>query len=94
MEDVAGGAGQTERPSARRLDPRMARALGLLIVIGLAVAVVVQNSQRVTIRFLFITGHVRLIWVLVVCLVVAGAIGFVAGRRARRRQRRRSRTPD
>ena len=72
----------------------MARTVSLLIVIGVVVALVVQNSQQVTIRFLFITGHVRLIWVLVVCLVVGGAVGFVAGRRSRRRRRRRSATPD
>ena len=93
MADGPGGSGPQERPSPRHLDPRLARALALLIVIGVAVAVVVQNSQRVTVRFLFITGHVRLIWVLVVCLVMAGAVGFVAGRRSRRR-RRRSATPD
>jgi len=66
----------------------VARALGLLIVIGIVVAVVVQNSQRVTIRFLFISGHVRLIWVLVACLAVGAAAGFVPGRRRRRRRRR------
>jgi UDP-N-acetylmuramyl pentapeptide phosphotransferase/UDP-N-acetylglucosamine-1-phosphate transferase len=94
MVDAPGAGGPPERPSTRGLDPRVARALGLLIVIGVVVAVVVQNSQRVTIRFLFITGHVQLIWVLVVCLVVAGAVGFVAGRRGRRRRRRRSSMPD
>jgi uncharacterized integral membrane protein len=94
MADGPGESGLEDRPSTRHLDPRLARALALLIVIGVAFAVVIQNSQRVTVRFLFITGHVRLIWVLVVCLVVAGAVGFVAGRRGRRRRRRRSATPD
>jgi uncharacterized integral membrane protein len=94
MADVLGSDGAQERLSRRRLNPRLGRTLGLLIVIGVVVALVVQNSQQVTIRFLFITGHIRLIWVLVVCLLVGGAIGFVAGRRSRRRRRRRSATPD
>jgi uncharacterized integral membrane protein len=65
-----------------------------VVVAGAVVVLVVQNSQRVTIRFWFITGHVRLIWVIVVCLVVAGAVGFVAGRRGRRRRRRRRPSSD
>jgi uncharacterized integral membrane protein len=90
MADVLGGDATQERPSRRRLNPRLARTLGLLIVIGVVVALVVQNSQQVTVRFLFISGRIRLIWVLVICLVLGGAIGFVAGRRTRRRRRRRS----
>ena len=50
--------------------------------------VVIQNSQRVTIRFWFITGHVRLIWVIVVCLA-GGRRLRLRGRPARRRRRRR-----
>jgi uncharacterized integral membrane protein len=63
--------------------------LVVLVLVGALVVLVVQNSRRVSIRFLFITGHVGLIWVIVFCLVVGGAVGFVAGRRSRRRRRRR-----
>lgn len=94
MADVLGSDGGQERPSRRRLNPRLGRTLSLLIVIGVVVALVVQNSQQVTIRFLFISGRLRLIWVLVACLLVGGAVGFVAGRRSRRRRRRRSSTSD
>jgi uncharacterized membrane protein YciS (DUF1049 family) len=94
MADVLGSDGTQERPSRRRLNPRLARTLGLLVVIGVVVALVVQNSQQVTIRFLFISGRIRLIWVLVICLVLGGAIGFVTGRRSRRRRRRRSAAAD
>jgi uncharacterized integral membrane protein len=62
--------------------------------VAAVVVLVVQNSQRVRLRFWFVTGHVRLIWVIVVCLVVAGAAGYVVGRRGRRRRRRRRRQPD
>jgi len=68
-----------------------------LVIVGALVVVVVQNSQPVTLRFWFITGRVRLIWVIVTCLVIAGAIGYVAGRRGlrgRRGRRRRHRPAD
>jgi hypothetical protein len=87
MVDSPAGAEQQRPSKGRRLSPRAARTLGVVVVAGAIVALVVQNSQRVTIRLWFITGHVRLIWVIVVCLVVAGAGGYVAGRRGRRRRR-------
>ena len=88
MVDSPAGAEQQRPSKGRRLSPRAARTLGVVVVAGAIVALVVQNSQRVTIRLWFITGHVRLIWVIVVCsCVVAGAGGYVAGRRGRRRRR-------
>ena len=81
MADLTAGAGP-ERPSpGRRRNPQGARVLAALAVAGAVVVLVVQNSQPVTVRFWFFTGHVRLIWVIVVCLVVAGTFGFLVGRR-------------
>lgn len=88
MVDAPEDFAQEQPTRGRRLNPRATRLLALLIVAGVVVALVIQNSQRVTLRFLFITGHVGLIWVLLVCLVIGAAFGFVAGRRVRRRQRR------
>ena len=89
MEDTPGDAdGPQKAPSVRRR-PLNPRAVGVVVVIAAVVVFVVQNSQTVTVRFWFVTGHVRLIWIIVVCLVVAGAGGFVGGRRVRRRRRRR-----
>jgi uncharacterized integral membrane protein len=83
------GVGPEAPPSGPRRSTRLARTVTALVVVGALVVVVVQNSQRVTLRFWFITGHVRLIWVIVTCLVIAGAVGYVAGRRGRRRRRHR-----
>ncbi len=94
MVDTPVGAGEQPTRARRGLNPRATRLLALLIVVGVVVALVIQNSQRVTIRFLFVTGHVRLIWVLLVALVVGAAFGFVSGRRVRRRRRRRSAASD
>jgi uncharacterized integral membrane protein len=89
MVDLPPGVGDEQPSRTRRLNPRAVRTLGVLILVAVVVDLVVQNSERTTIRFLFITGHVRVIWVIVVCLVVAGAVGYLTGRRGRRRRRRR-----
>jgi uncharacterized integral membrane protein len=75
---------------ARRRRGHPARAVGVLAVVAVIVVFVVQNSQRVTVRLWFVTGHVRLIWLIAGCLVVAGVLGFLLGRGGRRRTRRRS----
>jgi uncharacterized integral membrane protein len=59
------------------------------VIVGAIVILVFQNSQKVTLRFWFITGHVRLIWVIVVSAVVGGAFGLLLSGRGRRRRRRR-----
>jgi uncharacterized integral membrane protein len=79
------------RPDHDTRRRRRLRALGALAVVVVAVVFVVQNSQRVTVRLWFVTGHVRLIWLIVACLVVAGVFGFALGRGRRRRAGRRPR---
>ena len=97
MVDAPIGGGPEAPPSGPRRRTRLARTVTALVIVGALVVVVVQNSQPVTLRFWFITGRVRLIWVIVTCLVIAGAIGYVAGRRGlrgRRGRRRRHRPAD
>jgi uncharacterized integral membrane protein len=88
MVDSPPGALNEQPSPGRRLNPRAARLVGVAVVAAAVVILVVQNSQRVSLRFLFVTGHVPLIWVMVVCLAVAGAFGFLVGRRGRVRRRR------
>lgn len=88
MADFADDVEGTERrPSSGLRNRRAARSLGVLILAAIVVVFVIQNSQPVAVRFWFVTGHVRLIWVIVVCLAFAAALGFVVGRRTRRRRR-------
>jgi uncharacterized integral membrane protein len=93
MEEPVVGAGPESSSPGRRRHPVGPRAIGVLVVVGVIVVLVVQNSQRVAIRFLFITGHVRLIWVILGCVVVAGGLGYLTGRRGGGRRGRRRR-PD
>jgi len=91
MVDFPAGAELEEPASGRRRNPRGARLVGLALVVAALVILIVQNAQRVSIRFLFLTFHVRLIYVMVICVVLAGGVGTVGGLRvARRRRRRRS----
>ena len=88
MADFPAGTANEQPSPGRGLNPRAVRALGVVVLAAVVVVFVVQNSQPVAVRLWFVTGHVRLIWVIVVCLAVAGAFGFVVGRRGRRRRRR------
>ncbi len=90
VDSPADAAGPQQAPRVRRRRPLNPRAVGAVVVAAVVVVFVIQNSQTVAVRFWFVTGHVRLIWLIVVCLMVAGAGGFVLGRRVRRRQRRRA----
>jgi len=67
-----------------------ARAIAWLVVLGFVLAFVIQNDQRVAVHFWFVTDHVRLVWLLVVCLIVgaAGEAGVRRALRARWRGRR------
>jgi uncharacterized integral membrane protein len=90
MKDTPGGAARADEQPVRRRNPVGARAVAALVIVGAVVILVVQNSQRVTLRFWFITGHVRLIWVIVVSVVVGGALGLLLGGHRRRRRRRQA----
>jgi len=81
------GAPEPEQPSPSRRPPRRPpppRAVAVVVVIVLVIIGVVQNSQKVTVRFLAFSGHVGLIWVIIASLLIAGALGYIAGRRGRR----------
>lgn len=70
----------------RRRRQRLARAVGLVVVVVAAVAFVIENSQPVKVKFWFVTAHPRLIWVVLVCLIAGGLFGFLLGRERRRRR--------
>ncbi|HXQ43018.1 MAG TPA: LapA family protein [Acidimicrobiales bacterium] len=89
MDTPVDATGPPPVPRVRRRRPLNPRAVGVLVVVAAVVVFVVQNSQTVTVRFWFVTSHVRLIWIIAACLVVAGVSGFVVGRRVRRRRRHR-----
>ncbi|HEX4541440.1 MAG TPA: hypothetical protein VH112_14455 [Acidimicrobiales bacterium] len=62
----------------------MARLIGLAIVVALLIAFIVENSDSVTIHFVFFSAHVSLIW----ALILAAVLGALADRLVARRRRR------
>lgn len=72
----------------------LAKPIVALVLLGVVVSFVVENNQKVKVQLWFVTGHPRLIWVLLVTVAVGAVLGFVAARPGRRRRgetRRRGR---
>ncbi|HMK63211.1 MAG TPA: lipopolysaccharide assembly protein LapA domain-containing protein [Acidimicrobiales bacterium] len=79
--EPAGGG----RPGRGRRLPA-ARLVGLAAVVAVVVSFAVENDQRVKVQLWFVSGHPRLVWVLVVTVVVSAALGYLFGRSRRRRR--------
>jgi uncharacterized integral membrane protein len=73
--------------------PRRDAATIAKVIVGLVLAIVfivfvAQNSQPVTVNFVFGDARVRLIWVFVACALIGGLVAFLLGRSGRRANRR------
>jgi uncharacterized integral membrane protein len=96
VTEVSGVPGADEVDEQRRRRRRTARALATVVGIAAVTVFVVQNLQAVRVRFWFVTGHPRLIWVILACLAVGIVMGLVVARSRgkTRRRRRQARHPD
>ena len=71
-----------QRPSRRGV----ARAVAFLVLIGVVIAFVVGNTQKVPVHLGVTTAHPQLIWTVVGALAVGVVLGFVSGRSVRSRR--------
>ncbi len=76
---------ELQEPEERgRVDKRRlsnpARVVLMLVVLAAVIDFVVQNRQTVKVHFLVITGHPRIVWLIVVSLII-GAIAEAVLRR-------------
>jgi uncharacterized integral membrane protein len=65
-----------------------------VVIVGLLIAFVIANSEKVSINFLIFNSSVRLIWVLVVTALLGGAADrllVIRRNRMRREEARRAR---
>jgi uncharacterized integral membrane protein len=76
----------------RRRRKRLVRA-GVIGLLGLLLIIfVIQNSQHVPVRFWGFHSQPRVIWLIVGCLAIGGAVGYFIGRPGRRRTKKSART--
>lgn len=61
----------------------------MLVVIAVVVAFVVQNHENVAVKFWFVTGHVHLVWLMLICVVLGAAAELLIRRAVRQRVRSR-----
>jgi uncharacterized integral membrane protein len=69
---------------------RGTKAVAAAVLLLVLVVFVLRNSQRVSVDFIVTTGHPRLIFVFLVCIILGGVIGFLLGKPVRARRHRSS----
>ncbi|MEA2501848.1 MAG: hypothetical protein QOD01_1959 [Actinomycetota bacterium] len=82
--------GSTAGPPASPHSKRGAKAIVAALVLVLLIVFVIRNSQRVSVDFIVIQGHFRLIWVIVICSILGGVVGYLLGRPPKRTRHQRS----
>lgn len=63
---------------------RVAKALFAIALAVLFIVFIIQNTESVSIEFLFFEFRPPLIWVFVVVALLGGIVGYVLGRPSRR----------
>jgi uncharacterized integral membrane protein len=85
MAKTEGGLSSDPAQAAKKRETReVVRMVAAAVLVILLVAFVVRNSETVAVHFIFFTAHVRLIWVLLICI----ALGALIDRLVIRRQRK------
>jgi uncharacterized integral membrane protein len=76
-------------PKSSRRERSPARVIAALVVVAVVVVFVIENHENVKLRFWFVTGHVHLVWLMLVCVVLGGLAEFMVRRVVRMRVRSR-----
>jgi uncharacterized integral membrane protein len=73
----------------RQWQPRLyLRLIALALLIGYAIAFVLENNRKVGVHFVFATAHGSLIWLILVSLALGIFLGVLLSQLYRRRRRR------
>jgi hypothetical protein len=70
--------GEKHPKRSSREESRLAAAV---VLAGLSTAFALLNLGHAKVNYVFGTGHPRMIFVIIACLLLGGAIGWIAGRR-------------
>ena len=60
------------------------------LLVGYAVAFILENDRSITVHFVFATAHVSLVWLILLALGVGLLGGILLAQLERRRRRRRN----
>ena len=66
-----------------------AAAIALILILVYIILLIAENSHRVTVHYVFGTGHTPLIWLIIVCGLLGWCWGIATSHIIRRRSRRR-----
>src|SRR5439155_18241925 len=85
MEPVPGSpeaqADQQHLDQLRRArQARVAKYVVVLVIVVILIVFIVANAKPVRVSYVFVTGHPRLIWVMLFCAVFGGIAGYLLGR--------------
>ena len=64
----------------RARQARVAKFIVIFAIIVLLIVFVVANAKPVRVSYVFVTGHPKLIWVMLFCAVLGGLAGYLLGR--------------
>jgi uncharacterized integral membrane protein len=82
-----------ERQLRRARQGRVAKLVTVLAVVIILVIFIVANSQPVKVDYVFVDGRPRLIWVMLVCALLGGIIGYAIGRPGKELRRKAGQEP-
>jgi uncharacterized integral membrane protein len=70
-----------DQKPAKRSSREETRLAVAVVLAGLGTAFALLNLDRTKVNYVFGTGHPRLIFVIIACLLLGAAVGWIAGRR-------------
>jgi len=85
MEPVPGAPeGQADRQHLDQLrrarQARVAKFIVILAIVVVLIIFIVANAKPVKVSYVFVSGHPKLIWVMLFCAVLGGLAGYLLGR--------------
>jgi putative membrane protein len=88
MQEHDRSAPAQPEPPAKRDRSTVVKVIVALVLLILLIVFVAQNSEPVTVDFVFGDAEVGLIWVFLACALIGALIGYLLGRPGRRTSRR------
>ena len=88
MEPVPGSPeAQADRQHLDQLrrarQARVAKFVVVLVIVVILIVFIVANAKPVRVSYVFVTGHPKLIWVMLFCAILGGIAGYLLGRPGR-----------